>query len=207
MELELLVRLMQMQVFTSTNNSQAMEGRAIKEQNFALVLAAIMGGSKNGAVIPSFPRLDVSMEVKTGTGVQKRDDGKKDQLSKEEIEIMAEKVSAKYGLDSALLKAVIKAESNFDSLAQSAAGAMGLMQLMPATARSLGVKNPYDPLENIEGGAKYLKSLLNKFKGNVEIALAAYNAGPGTVEKYGGVPPFRETISYIQKIKSLVKIF
>lgn len=207
MELELLVRLMQMQTFAGTNSSQVKEGRGIKEQNFALVLAAIMGGSKGGAAIPSSYRVDASPGIKSGTGVQKRVDGNKDHLSREGIEVMVDKVSAKYGLDPALLKAVIKAESNFNPLALSSAGAMGLMQLMPATARSLGVKNSYDALENLEGGAKYLKSLLNRFKGNVNMALAAYNAGPGTVEKYGGVPPFRETVSYIQKVKSMVKNF
>ncbi|MHB9037031.1 MAG: lytic transglycosylase domain-containing protein [Armatimonadota bacterium] len=110
-----------------------------------------------------------------------------------------ESTAAKYGIDSALLKAVIRAESGFNPNAMSGAGAQGLMQLMPSTAKSLGCSDPFDPAQNIEAGAKYLKQQLDRF-GSVEQALAAYNAGPGAVAKYNGVPPFRETQGYIQKV-------
>jgi soluble lytic murein transglycosylase-like protein len=108
--------------------------------------------------------------------------------------------AAKYGLDPALLKALIRQESNFDPSAQSGAGAQGLTQLMPGTAASLGVTDPTDPAQAIDGGAKYLKAQLDRFGGDASKALAAYNAGPGAVAKFGGVPPYAETQNYVTKV-------
>ena len=101
-----------------------------------------------------------------------------------------------------LVRAVIQAESAFNPQARSHKGAMGLMQLMPATAAELGVDDPYDPDQNIRGGVTYLKSLLVRYSNNEELALAAYNAGPGAVQKYGKVPPYRETRNYIARIQN-----
>jgi soluble lytic murein transglycosylase-like protein len=108
--------------------------------------------------------------------------------------------AARNGVDPALLRGLIKAESNFNPRAGSAAGAQGLTQLMPATARGLGVTNPFDPGQSIEGGAKYLREQLDKFGGDPEKALAAYNAGPGAVQRYGGVPPYPETQAYVKHV-------
>jgi soluble lytic murein transglycosylase-like protein len=117
-----------------------------------------------------------------------------------EYEAMIAQAAQRNGLDPAVLHGLIQQESGFDPSAQSSAGAGGLTQLMPGTAASLGVANPLDPSESIEGGARYLSQLMTQFGGNTSEALAAYNAGPGAVSEYGGVPPYAETQSYVTKV-------
>ncbi len=120
----------------------------------------------------------------------------------ESMDAIFAEAAARYGVSEKLLKSVAKAESNFNPKAVSKAGAIGVMQLMPATARSLGVTDPYDARQNIMGGAKYLKENLDRFGGNVSLALAAYNAGPNAVQKYGGIPPYKETQNYVKTVTS-----
>ena len=117
-----------------------------------------------------------------------------------QYDALIQAAAARNGVDPALLKGLIRAESNFDPNAGSPAGAQGLTQLMPGTAASLGVTNVHDPAQAIEGGAKYLRAQLDAFGGDQTKALAAYNAGPGAVTRYGGVPPYAETQQYVQRV-------
>ncbi len=116
------------------------------------------------------------------------------------FQTIAEEKARQHNVDPKLVKAVIKAESNWNAYAVSPRGARGLMQLMPSTAYDMGVGNPFDPHENIDGGVRYLKYLLEKFNGNLTLALAAYNAGPGAVERHNAIPSIPETVAYVKRV-------
>ena len=133
-------------------------------------------------------------------------DGVINQISSgsESLDDIFAEVADEYGVNLNLLKAVAKAESDFDTEAVSWCGAQGIMQLMPTTAESLGVEDPFDARQNITGGAKMLAYLLDDYNGNVSLALAAYNAGSGAVSRYGGVPPYNETLRYIDRINDIL---
>lgn len=139
-------------------------------------------------------RKNVRVNAETGNRIVL---GDKDKKTFSEI---IKEASARYGVDESIIRAVIKQESSFNPEAVSRCGAQGLMQLMPATAQSLGVKDAFNPEENIMAGTHYLKQKLDEFDGNLALALAAYNAGSGTVRKYGGIPPYKETQAYVNKV-------
>jgi len=122
------------------------------------------------------------------------------QNTKPQILSMISQIARKHGVDEKLVKALVQQESGFNPKATSYCGAKGLMQLMPGTAKTLGVTDPYNPVQNVDGGVRHLKWLLSKYNGNKILALAAYNAGSGAVDKYDGVPPYKETQNYVKKI-------
>lgn len=125
--------------------------------------------------------------------------------SKTDLDAYFEEAARTYGVDVNLLKAIAHTESNFNPNATSSAGAMGVMQLMPSTAKSLGIKDAYNARDNIMGGAKVISQHLSRYNGDVSLALAAYNAGSGNVKKYGGIPPFTETQNYVKKVLAYYK--
>lgn len=122
--------------------------------------------------------------------------------NKNAFDQMIRQAAQQHGVSEGLIKAVMHTESGFNINARSPVGAQGLMQLMPATARRFNVNNAYDPQQNIFGGARYLSWLLKRFNGNTQLAIAAYNAGEGNIDKYGGIPPFRETQDYVRRVTS-----
>ncbi len=124
-------------------------------------------------------------------------------VTNEQIDKAIDDAAARNGVDPNLVRAIIKVESNFNPKAVSRKGAMGLMQLMPSTARSLNVANPFDPQQNIDGGVRHFKSLMDTFNGDLELSLAAYNAGASAVQKFGGVPNYTETQDYVRRITDI----
>ena len=131
--------------------------------------------------------------------------GQVDAMLREAIELEIESAAVRHNLDPNLIRAVIRAESNYRHDPVSHAGAMGLMQLMPGTAASLGVVDPFDIRQNIDGGTRYLRRLLDMFDNDLSLALAAYNAGQGAVRRHGGIPPFRETMNYVPRVQQYME--
>jgi len=171
--------------------------RVTQIQQLALKAQASTAAPSSTAAPPATFQQQLSKAAATGAGTS----SKAGPSGPAYIEKLIASSAAKYGMDPNLIRAVIRAESDFNPKAGSAAGAQGLMQLMPDTARSLGCTNPMDAAQNIDAGTKYLKQQLTSF-GGVKLALAAYNAGPGAVSKYHGVPPYAETQAYVNKIMS-----
>ena len=143
--------------------------------------------------------------VTSGSQTNATSSGNTSSSSSTSLDAYFEEAAEKYNVDVKLLKAIAHAESNFNPNATSSSGAMGVMQLMPSTAKSLGIKDAYNARDNIMGGAKVISQHLSRYNGDVSLALAAYNAGSGNVEKYGGIPPFTETQNYVKKVLAYYK--
>ena len=196
-------RAVQMNNYVNTLNAQwapvekqntAVENQQAKIQSFENVLKNSTGVKFGDLLTRPVTKVNANIySAQAETGAEKIS-------TREQIKNIVFRAAKKHGVDEKLVNALIKQESGFNPNAKSKVGAMGLMQLMPATAKGLGVTNPMDPEQNVEGGVKYLKSMLNKYTGNVILALAAYNAGPGAVDKYDGVPPYKETQNYVKSI-------
>ena len=127
--------------------------------------------------------------------------------SHQSVEEIIERYALANRLEKALVKAVIKAESDYNPRAVSSKGAQGMMQLIPETAREMKVVDPFDPEDNIRGGTRYLRKMLDLFNGNTDLAIAAYNAGPGAVRQHGGIPPYTETRNYVQRVKRFLQAY
>jgi len=159
----------------------------------------------NGTLVLSDRAIDAPTDVYTVAGAPRYVTTRptEDLVENDRYEPLIQQHANRQALRPELVRAVIQVESGFNPRALSPKGAMGLMQLMPATAKQYAVANPYDPTANIEAGIKHLKALIDRFDSSLELALAAYNAGPGAVEKFNGVPPYRETRNYVTRILSL----
>jgi soluble lytic murein transglycosylase-like protein len=156
-----------------------------------------------GALLLSDQKIDAPIAVYSVEGAPTIRTTRPRPANASRFDSIVQEHASRQALRPELVRAVIQVESGYNPRATSPKGAMGLMQLMPGTARDLGVRDPYDPEENIRGGTKYLRQLLDKYRGNEDLALAAYNAGPGAVDKHGEkVPPYRETRDYVRKVGS-----
>ena len=180
------------------NNAPSFEKvlQSTTTSNFGTLLLDPRLKQVNADIIKESPQISFSNALQEAGAIQANTQA----ATKSQILNVVNQIAEKHGVDEKLVKALIKQESGFNPKAKSKAGAMGLMQLMPSTAKNLGVQDPYNIVQNVEGGVKYLKSMLNKYNGNVILALAAYNAGPGAVDKYDGVPPYKETQNYVKNI-------
>jgi soluble lytic murein transglycosylase-like protein len=157
----------------------------------------VLGGLVGAAAHPALPPVVVATVEVSESGFRALPRGA-------EFESLIREASETHGVDPDLVRAVIRAESEFDPQARSRAGAQGLMQLMPALSRELGVTDPYDPRQNVFGGVRYLSRLLQRHQGDVGLAVASYNAGPTRVSRYKGIPPFPETRGYVRKVRRLL---
>lgn len=180
------------------NNTPSFEKvlQSTTTSNFGTLLLDPRLKQVNADIIKESPQISFSNALQEAGAIQANTQA----ATKSQILNVVNQIAEKHGVDEKLVQALIKQESGFNPKAKSKAGAMGLMQLMPSTAKNLGVQDPYNIVQNVEGGVKYLKSMLNKYNGNVILALAAYNAGPGAVDKYDGVPPYKETQNYVKNI-------
>ncbi len=180
------------------NNTPSFEKvlQSTTKSNFGTLLLDPQLKKVNADIVRQSPQISLTNALEEAAAIQ----ANTQPANKAQILNVVSQISKKHGVDEKLVQALIKQESGFNPNAKSKAGAMGLMQLMPSTAKTLGVKDPYNIVQNVEGGVKYLKSMLDKYNGNMILALAAYNAGPGAVDRYDGIPPYKETQNYVRSI-------
>jgi membrane-bound lytic murein transglycosylase MltF len=201
---------------TSNTSSKTPISSTTKNSSFESLLGAIGTTKGNSSTTPS--NLSQILASLSGNGITNSTSNTKyiesilnnfgsndDTKITSEIAAAVKSASEKYGVDASLILAIIKQESSFNPNSVSKSGAQGLMQLMPKTAEGLGVTDAFDISQNVDGGTQYIKNMLNKFNGNVSLALAAYNAGPNAVTKYNGIPPYQETQNYVPKVLNYQK--